>query len=160
MTAVLIQTADAVTAELNGHAFALEFTAERSYADWDLALDDEAQRGILICDVVPVSRVVTDLETSGGSVAYEPATDIVFRKKFEPADASNDDGRLTLEAVDELVALIEEVTEHFTPCALTATNPPRWKSTEIIAAVMHKHLREFNQYTGIIRLTFDASTDP
>lgn len=163
MASVLIETAEAVLAELDDptdHTWSLTFSAARSYADWDLPLEDDRQRGELFCDVVPVGRLVTDLETRGGSVAYEPAIDIVFRKKFEPADAEADDGRLTKAAVDELVALVEEVNEHFTPTALTSTDAATWKSTEIVAAVMHKHLREFNQFTGIIRLTFDATKGP
>jgi hypothetical protein len=163
MASVLIQTSDAVAAELNiptGHTWSLQFIAERTYADFDLPLEDDAIRGKLLCDVVPVSRLITDLESRGGSVAYEPSIDIVFRKKFEPADAQEDDGRLTKAAVDELVALVEEVNEHFTPTALTTTDAATWKSTEIVAAVMHKHLREFNQFTGIIRLTFDATKGP
>lgn len=161
MASILIQTADAIVTELNtptGHTWSLEFTAERSYADWDLALDDTAQRGVLLCDVVPVSRLPVALETQS-SVAYSPAIDVVFRKKFEPADAQVDDGKITLSAVDELVTLVEEVNEYFAAMRLTGFDSAVWDPSRDIelTAVIHRHLREHDQYTGIIRLPFLAS---
>lgn len=142
----LIDISDSVAAQLNEHVFRLEFTAERAYAD----IDEEIAHEGLAVEVVPVERVPTELETRG-SVHYLCSADVVVRQKL----AVGEDGRVVSGDVDNLVALVEEIHEWL--IARELANEATWDSTVVIAAVVHRHLREWNQFTGIIRVTYSLT---
>lgn len=155
---VLADTAAAVLTELEETTFSLPFDPVRSYADWELKLEDAAPANAVLVDVVPVSSPDFELETRG-SVVYRPQVDIVVRKRLgdESKDAS---GRLIVLVVDELVYLVEEIAEHFACNRFElAEHQPIWQATEILSAYMPSHIRQFQQFTGVVRLTFSASVD-
>ena len=162
MASVLVQTADAVVAVLNdsAHGFTQPFTAERSYAEWDLPLDDSVEPGRLYCDVVPRQGMTCEPE-SRGYLRYRPSVAIVFRKKFKLEDARTDNGRLILSAVDELIALLEQVNEvlagellaDFTVAGETA----HWDQSETEQIYMQEHIRKHNQFTGVLIVPYTSS---
>jgi hypothetical protein len=143
---VLIDVADAVTAELNGHVFSQEFTATRTYADWDEQLSTYELRS----DVVPVASMPTELDTRG-SVNYLCSVDIGIRKKLEAGDSD----RVDAEIVDPLVRLIEEI--HEWTIGKELNYDATWESTIFVAAYVPEHLRQNNQFTGIVRVTYSVS---
>lgn len=156
--AVLVQIADAVTAALNGASagtFAADFTAVRSYADWDDQLTDAEQ---LRVDVVPFYAPTLELD-GRGFVGGEAMVDIGIRKKFSQAEQESTTGRISAAAVDELLLLVEQVarylvTDRFT--ALDSTCGAVWQKTEVRAAYIRDHLRLWGQFTGYVRLTFST----
>lgn len=160
MPSVLIQTADAVVAALNQPTtpWALPFTAERSYAEWDLPLEEQqCERGKLYCDVVPRGDMGFDSETQG-SVVLKPEISIVLRKKFQPRDSDVATGRLTKAAVDELVALTEEIANAFALARPGSYEYAAWQpATRNLVLYVPRHLRELNQFTAVIPLTYQAS---
>ena len=59
MAAVVVDVADAVTAELNATSWSQNFEATRSYADWTDKLEDFNK---LVVDVVPTQRGYAETE--------------------------------------------------------------------------------------------------
>ena len=158
MSSVLLQVADGVAADITGHTFSLPFGAARSYADAEYEL--HAADGALQCDVVPASELKTELDDRG-HVRYLASVWIVLRKKFASGDieqvGSSELARVKPAAVDPLVALVEEVSEWLTKLArLTNYEAAVWNATNIEAAVVHRHLREWSQFTGIIKTTYEV----
>jgi hypothetical protein len=154
MPAILVSTADAVLNALADHRFSQEFEPVRSYADWELPLEDQDQ---LHADVVPVGSPDMELETRG-SVGYVPQVDIVIRKRLA-SDQQEADGTLILPDIDDLVFLVQEIAEYFMADRLSEFDEAAWERTQMLAAFKPSHLRQYRQFTGIVRLTFKAQTD-
>lgn len=148
---VLVDVADALVWELKTKPFFLAFTCERSYADWELPLEegDDALR----LDVVPVGTMPADLDTREGS-EYRPACDVVVRKRMLPEDYVPETKRLSLAKVDELVRLVEDIHDFL--CAERLSKLPEgvWQESKILAAYKPSHLRQHHQFTGIVRVTY------
>ena len=158
MSSILLATADALVAELNTHVFDPPFTAARSYADASYEL--AAATGTLHCDVVPASELKTEL-SDRGSIRYLPTVFVVLRKKFGAADieqvGGSEETRVKASVIDPLVALVEAVNEWLCGLRRLAGLPDAvWDSTNIEADVVHKHLREWSQFTGIIKMTYEV----
>lgn len=109
MTAMLPQLAAAVAAELNARAWALPFAAERSYADWDLALPEATE---LLVDVVPVRRKKKTAEWRDKR-DHELTIHVGFRQKFAPELQDPATGRVAVARIDQLIELAESVELHF-----------------------------------------------
>ena len=154
MLAILVSTADAVRSALADHRFGQEFEPVRSYADWELPLEDSDE---LHADVVPVGSPDMELE-SRGSIAYAPQVDIVIRKRMAK-EQQETDGTLILPEIDDLVLLVQEIAEYFMADRLTEFEDAAWAGTQMLAAFKPSHLRQYRQFTGIVRLTFTAQTD-
>jgi hypothetical protein len=154
VSAILVSTADAVLNVLADHRFSQEFAPLRSYADWELPLEDA---GDLRVDVVPAGSPEMELETRG-SIGYTPQVDIVVRKRLAQ-EQQEADGTLILPEIDDLVLLVQEIAEYFMADRLAEFEGAAWERTQILAAFKSSHLRQYRQFTGIIRLTFKAQTD-
>lgn len=152
---VLEKVATGVTSALAGATFSQTFTAERSYADWELPLDDDAADDLRV-DVVPVNNPATELEARD-QVNYTVAADIVVRKKLNVAEQDPSTGRIELAEIDALVALVLEIHQFFLAARLASYDSASWDKTEVRAAYIPKHLRQHRQFTGIVRVTFDVS---
>jgi len=153
-TAILVSTADAVLSVLSDNKFSQEFEPVRSYADWELPLEDSDD---LHVDVVPVGSPDMELETRG-SIGYTPQVDIVIRKRMA-AGQQEPDGTVILPDVDDLVFLVQEIAEYFVVDRFGDLESIAWQRTQILAAYKPSHLRQHRQFTGIVRLTFSAQTD-
>lgn len=157
MTAVLVSVADAIVSELlliTG--LVREIEPERSYADWDEKLE---QLNELHVDVVPVpSTTETDLD-GRGATRYQCDVDIGVRYRFD-AEERNADGRISVEEIDELIELLQQFHDHFTNNGegrrLTGFAGAVWQETKVRTWYVREHLRELAQYTGIIRVTYEA----
>lgn len=143
----LIDLADAIAAALNSTTFSQPFTAVRRYADLDAKLETLD----LAVEVVPVERLDTQLEVRG-AIRYLPACDIVIRKRVG-GDATGVDRT----QVDPLITLLLEINDWLAIRELE--HQFTWQTTPIVTPVVHKHLREWHQYTGIIRVTYDTDHD-
>jgi hypothetical protein len=159
--AILVATADAVTRVLNdapAGAFSQKFEAVRSYADWELPLEESSPLdGRVLVDVVPVSTPAMALETPV-SISYQVQVDVVVRKRLGP-DSRDASGRYLLASIDPLVLLVEQINERFTPVRFATPDNVSWDAetgNRILAAYKPSHLREHHQFTGIVRLGFKA----
>jgi len=157
--AVLVQVAQAVAAELNAHAFSLPFTAEAGYLT-DMELQDS---GVLHVDVVPVNGPM-ELATEA-SVKYIPRVDIGIRERIGqqnpavPGEDLGDRGGIDQDRINRLMYLVQEIAEAFVPLELPAVENCVWQSTDIRAWYVPRHLREWHQFTGLIRLEFRVERD-
>jgi hypothetical protein len=154
VSAILVTTADAVLNALADQRFSQEFSPERSYADWELPLEECNE---LHVDVVPVGPCDLELETRG-SIGYSPQVDILIRKRMA-VDQQEADGTLTMPDIDDLVLLVQELAKYFVVDRFGDLENIAWQRTQILAAYKPSHLRQHRQFTGIIRLTFSAQTD-
>jgi len=136
VSAIPILLADAIATAINtavgDDVFApQEFTARRSYPDWD---DDFGDLKDLEVDVVFVSSdgngVTAELD-SADTLETEPGVDIAIRKRFNPDDRDTTTGRLKNASVDALVELVQQVYELFasdreTPLTLESGLVANW----------------------------------
>lgn len=152
MSSILIRVTEAVKDALNDGDFSQEFKAVRSYADWELPLEETIQSDTLFLDVVPVPPVPLDLETRG-SLNYQPSVDIIVRRRLGP-ERREASGRYKIEELDALTTFVEELAEFFVEDELA--NGGRWSGTEIRRAFVPAHLHKNHQFTAIVRVTFDA----
>lgn len=163
MTAVLVQLAEAITAELAAASFdGLSFDPVRSYADWELEL---RELNVLNVDVVPVAYDETDLD-GRGSVGYACSIDIGVRKRFGQSDLEKC-GSVVLAEIDRLVLFVQELHEFFIKASSDTTIGRRlqnytdasWRETRITSTYSQKHLRDMQMFLGIVRVTYDAGKD-
>lgn len=157
MAAVLIEVAEALTADLLTAVTADEFTGltfepEWSFADWD---DDLSDLDCLKVDVVPVTYDETDLDARE-SVGYVVSCDVVIRKKFSQK-YRRQDGKIDRDEIAALVLLVEEIHEYLCKIRLTDYDEASWKETTIRSTYSRKHLRELSMFLGIVRVSFDVS---
>lgn len=158
MASVLVETAEAVVTALNEAAegtFSQNFVAERSYADWELPLEDAAPADQVLVDVVPVPQCDSELEDRG-HVVYKPGVDIIVRKRITPNNRDGD-SRIELAELDALEAFIVQLSNYFTTDRFADLADAIWDGTELRRRFVPEHLRRLHQFTGIVRLTFNVS---
>lgn len=152
-SAVLVQVAEAVAAELREHDFGVTFDAiERNWADFEVELEE---LNTLRCDVVGVLPEV-DFDTRE-SLNYVCPVDIVIRKRFGQADQT-DCGRIEIAEIDRLVLLVEQINELFCDPdgkRLATFDSATWKATDIRACASRDHLKK-RMFLGVIRVTYDT----
>jgi len=137
--AAITDIADAVVAELNGHEFSQEFTAERTY-DTTLKLEDA---GTLHVTVVPKALAEEVASRSADQVDY--LIDVAVRKK--PESVSNTE-------LDPLVGLVEEIRAFLRRRRLAKYEGAICIRTPIEPVFAPEHLREYGQFTSVLTLTF------
>lgn len=165
--AVVTAVTKGVLAELAGAVFSQTITPERSYADWELALETErAEDGNrLLVDVVGHMTTQEVMPAARGDVGspklrYGVTVDIAVRKRFDQGQRDGDTGRVQLAEVDELVYLVQEIGEHFNLQRMNEFTAATHDKTEVVVNPDRLHLREFKQFTGIVRITFNAFKTP
>ncbi len=137
MAAEILNLADAIVTDLNGHSFSLAFTAERGY----LPTFELPELGTLQVTVVP-KEDDGKLDTRASS-SHEYAIDVGIQKK----PPSTDNGEL-----DPLMLLTQEVADFFLfgkqPGGATLVAP----SVRIL--YLQDHLHKLRQFTSVVTLTF------
>jgi hypothetical protein len=153
MASVLIQAADAVVTAINAATLPLEFKCKRSYADWDMELSDtDADR--LRVDVVPVLHDNDGLQDRG-AVEYLCPVDVGIRKRISQDDQATG-GEVDNDAIDPLVELLEGIFELFAASRLEDFTDATWSVGEVRSSHNREHLRQWRQFTGIVRITFNV----
>ena len=153
-TARAVAIANAVVAQIN--AANLGITAQRSYADWDLELADESGPR---CDVIANSVEQKDELATRGNVKFTVPIDIAIRQKFDATKIDIPSGRVTLQVVDDLILLTETIAMLFAGKSFFEATGGNWAYQEIalLANPIRQHLRQFHQFTSVMRLTFRTS---
>lgn len=148
---VVVAVAKAVVLQLQAGSYSQAIAPERSYADWDLALEDSNTLHVDVAAVISEQKV--DLDTRGGKLQYTVPVDICVRQRFGNDSQDDDTGRIDLVELDGLMLLTQEIFETFIPQRLTTFDEGVWQETKIIASPVIKNLRELHQFTGIVRVT-------
>ena len=137
--AVVAAVADAVVTELNAAAFSLPFTAVRKYQPhYDLA-----QLKSLHVTVIP-SGLMTQ-QAARGPGQRDVDVDIAVQQKLTQEENAD---------LDPLLALAEEIAEHFRGKRLSAHPQAIWVKTEHKAVFVPEHLQQYRQFTSVLTLTF------
>lgn len=151
MASIQESAAAAIEAALNtgsqAGSFVQRFIAEWSFGDFDVELED---LDALRVDVIPAGfRDDTALEDRS-SLAYYVQTDIGIRKRFSTEQV--DSGRIPRATIAPLAQLVEEIAEYTMPAELSGYTSAQFESIEILQPYIRAHLRQFRQFTGVVRV--------
>lgn len=130
-----------------------EFQATRSWADWQLEIEEEA--GLLV-DVVPAGFRDTQPETRD-DVSYSVETDIVIRRRVPAAARLGTNGRIANGELDFLSLLTEQIYEHFLNTRSADFDEAACIGATIRLPYSRKHLQELSQWVSIVRIAHDAT---
>lgn len=136
--ATIIDIADSVVAELNGHSFSQPVSAVRHYAP-QFALTEMTT---LHVTVVPQGISSTSLDRSRDTFEYQ--LDLAVQQKVDPANPP----------LDALMTLTEEIAEHFRAGGLASFPGARCTEVKNEPVFAPEHLTELGQFTSVITLTF------
>lgn len=150
--AIVVAVAKEVTGIIAGSTFSQSFTTERSYLDWALDVADEALR----VDIATVSIGQKAELDAREVVKLSVQCDICVRKKLDTDEGT---GRIDIEQVDGLMLLVQEIYMAMLKLQLQSFNSATWELTDILVCPDYKHIREWRQFTGIVRTTFLAEVD-
>lgn len=162
-SAVAVQVAESVVAMVENSVSLTtrEFTARRSYLEWDLDLKgldspELSSDEKLLIDVVAHTTGQEIEPGDRGSVRFTIPVDIGVRKKFGDTELDQTTGRVKLEEIDGLVLLVEQIALLFVlqrlPDELETVYDDNKGGVKILANPLRDHLREMNQFTGIVRV--------
>ena len=138
MAATILAIADAVVDELNGSVFSRPLEAERHYQP----LFELAEMTTLRVSVVPRSIASRGLDRNRDSFDYR--VDVAVQQKLDPTPGN----------LDALVALVEEIADHFRSEPLSGYPAARCTEVENAPVYAAEHLEEFRQFTSVLTLTF------
>jgi hypothetical protein len=158
VTAVLISTAEGVKDALAAApigTFNQQFTPVRSYADFELPLKKVTK---LLVDCVPSTAPKTELDDSE-SVKFQPFVDVLIRQRFSIDAQDEDTGKIELDRIDALVELTEQIHRFLTKHRLEDFEDAVCEIPQLLVAFSPTHLRQFRQYTSIVRVPFSANID-
>ncbi len=140
---MLADLADAVVASLNAGTFSLPFVAER------VAVPEVRLTEMDSLHVTVVPRRVQNEILSRNSDVHEVQVDVAVQQRV--ADLTN-------EAIDPLLALVEEIAAHLNRRPMAWTGPPAgsaaWRKTEFTLPYSAEHLREMKQFTSVLTVTY------
>lgn len=138
MPATINAIADAVVEQLNATPFSQPVAAVRHYQP----IFELSEMTELKVSVVPRSLTSKALDRNRDSFDYR--IDVAVQRKIEPS----------LENLDALMALVEEIADHFRRQPLVGF--PQARCTEVENAPIYaaEHLEEFRQFTSVLTLTF------
>jgi hypothetical protein len=126
-----------------------DFTPERSYAEWDMQVAESD--GLRVDVVLNTVEQKVDAQTRQG-LKYEVPVDIAIRQRLGSDKQDLDTGRIAIEHIDNLMKLVEDI--HLLYLRSKPDDGSVWHDTKIFVAPLKHHLREFRQFTAIIRVTF------
>lgn len=156
MTALLVQLADAVTERINSEDWSLDFLAKRSYADWELKLDQATE---LLVDVVPVSRKKLPIENRSLR-DHQAVVHVGIRKKFPAETQDMATGRVEAAEVDTLIELAEDLETHFDhEDRLSRLPEAALVSSRLLGDYDRDLLYENRQFVSVLELTFRFETE-
>lgn len=138
MPATILAIADAVVAQLNATAFSQPVAAERHY----LPQFELSEMTELRVSVVPRSVTSKGLDRNRDSFDYK--IDVAVQQKLDPTPGN----------LDALVALVEEIADHFRSEPLASYPQTRCTEVENVPVYAVEHLDEFRQFTSVLTLTF------
>ena len=131
--------AEALVTDLNATAFSRPFTARRAY----LPLADLAEMADLHVTVVVAGRTTEPISRSLLQVDHR--LEVAVQQRLSGDGLS--DG-------DPLLALVEEIADHFAGHRLAGAPEAAWVKTEHGPLVDPGHLNELRQFTSLLSITY------
>jgi hypothetical protein len=131
--------AEAVKEALNAATFSQPLTAERHYQP----LFELKEMKDLHVSVVPGG--VTTVTLGRGRAQHDYRIDVAVQKKFKKGDAAE---------IDPLMALVEEIADHFRFKRLDGHPTAVWVKTENAPVYAQEHMAEMWQFTSVLTFTF------
>lgn len=153
MSGLLVELSDAICYALNSHEFGVEFCATRSYADWELKLENETD---LLVDVVPAKREKRLDESDRESRVHYCQVHIGVRKKFAREVQVASTGRIIADQIDALVTLVEDMESLLDqPCVPLVKMPAAAVMSVVTLGDYDAELLRHNrQFLSIIEATY------
>ena len=136
---LITQVAEAVAAELSAATFSQPITVARAY----LPRVELADLKTLRVTVVPSG--VTVATASRNQTQRDVAIDVAVQKKL---------GQEQNEVLDPLLALAEEIAEHFRGKRLDSFPDAAWVKTEFKPIYAPDHIEQLRTFTSVLTLTF------
>ena len=136
---LITQVAEAVVAELNATTFSQPLTATRAY----LPRVELADLKTLKVSVVPSSLTVT--AASRTQIQRDVAIDVAVQQKLAAEQNA---------VLDPLLALAEEIAEHFRAKRLDSLPGALCVQTEFKPIYAPEHIEQLRTFTSVITLTF------
>lgn len=158
MQSEIERVAQALCDEMAKAAFSLEFVPQINY-DAQLELEDAAT---LHVDIVPVKA--EPAEQDRGSIAWTHSIDIGIRMRFGTEHQDSETGRIQTQHVNSLMCLEQEIitwlfAQSRQAAALNQSAIVMTGDPAVRVAWVPKHMHEWNQFTGIIRVAYFTETD-
>lgn len=138
MPAEIVTIAEAVKEAINAATFSQEVVAERLY----VPVYNLQDMGEIKCSVVPSSLGSEQADRSRNVFTY--VVEVAVQQKIEP----------TVENLDALMALVEEIAAVFRSKRLAEYDAARCMAVENDPAYAPEHIEEFGQFTSVLSLTF------
>jgi hypothetical protein len=150
----LEKVAEALRDSLTDAPFTKEFVPVESF-DTDMELEDA---DTLRVDVVPVSQ--EPKQSDRGAISWTNTLEIGVRFRFGNLDQEESDGKIRNRHMHEWIYFMQEISQYL------YSNPklPLFPKAELLPTVVvivtysTKHLREWRQFTGIIRVEYRTET--
>lgn len=136
--ALVVEIAEAVVAELNGATFSQQFTADRNY----LPVYELEHLKDLRVTVVP--KGITIQSAGRNSNQHDVEIDVAVQQKLANTTAAE---------IDPLLALVEEIADHFRFRRLASPDAV-WIKTQNEPVYAQEHLDQFRVFTSLLTLTF------
>jgi len=133
---IIVDTADAVVAALNGHEFSQSFTTQREYrVEYNLK-DMKDQR-------VTVVPKAVEMTTAGRGIAQSDIQlDLAVQKKLTAGDNVE---------IDALMGIVQEIAEFVR--AIGRFGDAMWVRTENTPIYSQEHLGEMRLFTSVLTVT-------
>ena len=139
MANVAIQLADAVVASLNAATFSPTFTAVRHYTPQFNLLDLGAVH------VIVVPKSATETVNTRSTTQNEYQIDVGIHQNVDTTDLS---------AIDTLMSLVQDVSDHFRFTTLATMTSAHWVRTECSPIYSADHLLNNQEFTSVLTLTY------
>ncbi len=143
-TSTTIRIADAVVSVLNGATLSQPFTAERHY----LPEFDLKEMDTLHVSVVPAELDEEIADRTRDRAEYK--IHVAIQKRVVKSDGTG----LDMVAIDALMRLVEDIDDLFRHKPLAGYEDAHWVKSENKPIYDPKHLKEHNQFTSLLVLTF------
>ena len=155
-TAVSDNVADGLAAFFAAGEFSQEIEPIASYLDY--ALERTGDELLHVDVVATITKQKVELSTNG-SYSYTVPIDVVIRKHLGEDKQVDGTGRVARAAVKEMMFLTQQLFEYAMPERLPDFDEAVWQATEILVAPNTKHLRDWKQFSAIVRITYEVEKD-
>jgi hypothetical protein len=143
--------ADAVLGVVRGLDLGIEYTAERSYGDWE---DELSDREAALVEVTTPREPTLDLDTRG-SMAYTLDVAVTLRKRIVAEDRDGQTGRISVETLDPYTAAVETIAEAMVPDVF-ANVDASWLQVASVMLYDPQLLRQTGLFMGQVIVRFEA----
>jgi hypothetical protein len=143
--------ADAVLGVVRGLDLGIEYTAERSYGDWE---DELSDREAALVEVTTPREPTLDLDTRG-SMAYTLDVVVTLRKRIVAEDRDGQTGRISVETLDPYTAAVETIAEAMVPDVF-ANVDASWLQVASVMLYDPQLLRQTGLFMGQVIVRFEA----